>query len=254
MESDSASLPWKHWRWPYWEPPESARKTDENLSPWTHRRRAQRPPNNYRKRRRTIWDTEDRCVCVCVCVRVQALPGVVERRSFPVQHCEHTERWGDRTLMADHMFLCVCVCLTEVDAVFGPAPLFRDPPPAAKMLIGCKWADEVRSQWPELPPQMDDWQGLLTNHRRGHGWGHSQEVWFHLFGILNKVVSLITGDLITTIKIVDLKLPGAGRQTGSPDCKPERRPVDRQTGRQAAVEVRWIGHAPYLLSRYRRHC
>lgn len=32
----------------------------------------------------------------------------------------------------------VCVGLTEVDAVLGPAPPFRDPALASKVLIGCE--------------------------------------------------------------------------------------------------------------------
>ena len=160
MRSDSAFLPWKHWRWSYWEPPESARKTDATLSPWTHRRRVQQPPSNCRKRRRTIWDNEDRCVCVCVCTCVSV--SITWRGRKAVLSC--TTLWTHKegqshTDGLSHISVCVCVCVcrTEVNAVLGPAPLFRDPPPAPTMLIGCKWADKVRPQWPELPPQMDDW-------------------------------------------------------------------------------------------------
>lgn len=63
----------------------------------------------------------------------------------------------------------MCVCLTEVHAVLGPAPSFRDPPPAPTVLIGGEGADEVGPHGAKLPPQLEDRLRLLSNHNRACG-------------------------------------------------------------------------------------
>lgn len=52
--------------------------------------------------------------------------------------------------------------LTHVHAILGAASPFRDPPPAAKVMVGRIGADKVGAQRHTLSPQLRDRQGLLT--------------------------------------------------------------------------------------------
>lgn len=54
--------------------------------------------------------------------------------------------------------------LTEVNPILGSAPSLGDPPFAPKVLIGSKRADEVGPQGAEVVPELEDAQGLLSNH------------------------------------------------------------------------------------------
>lgn len=74
--------------------------------------------------------------------------------------CIHTKRGLSPVQSRCNHVACA---LTEVNAILGTAPPLRDPPFASKVLIGGKGADEVRPQGAEVPPQLQDGQGLLAN-------------------------------------------------------------------------------------------